>query len=121
MHTKTYIWVKRKRLKYYIVNRVTIQCLGGENNKMEKPQLTFVDDDDVPKSARGKKSVDYGAIFAQIPKGKTLKITKDTPFSISYSVARSAVAKINKNAGETKFTAYQRTVKGEQIVFVSRV
>lgn len=106
---------KRIKFKYVIINKYSIKCLGGEKGKMTK--LIFVDDDEVPQSARGKKAPNYAEIFNQIPEGKTLKITKDGEFNISYTVARNAVKAINEKAGKEVFSAYQRA----GTVYVSRV
>lgn len=122
MSYREYVIVKRIRFKYVITDRYVIKCLGGEKEKMVSPKLVFVAETEMPKSNRGKKSIDYEALFEQIPNGQILKITKDTEFSISYGVARNAVANINAKYGKEVFAVNQRTLKdGSKAVFVSRV
>lgn len=119
MHTKQYTIVTRSYINRRVVckgiQKFTIQCLGGEKNMSEKPQISFVDLNNIPNRCRGYSGRDWNKVFAEIPEGKGAVIP---PEVASNATVRQAVATVNealkKANPELKkdtYSVFQRTVK----------
>ena len=122
MSSKTYVMVETKPLygksRYFVKERYTIKCIGGENMAEEKEQLVFIDNDDVPKALKGKTGRNWKELFMQIPEGKTLIVPE------SYGTGatiRSAVKDVNKLLKKVTFKAFQRTIGKKTTIYVQRV
>ena len=121
MSSKTYVFVKEKHLyhnkRYFIKDRITIKCVGGENMPEEKPELVFVKTDTIPKMSKGKIGRDWKTLFALIPEGESLIVPEDYGTG---ATIRSAVKELNKELEEEVYTVTQRTVDEIVTIYVTR-
>lgn len=121
MSSKEYVFVMEKPLyrstRYFVKDKITIKCIGGENMPKEEPKLVFVKTDTIPKMSKGKTGRDWTAIFAKIPDGESLVVPRELA---SGATVRVAVKNINEELGEKAYTVTQRTVEDETTVYVTR-
>lgn len=115
--SKTYTFVERKGLnKFVIIDRFTIRCLGGVNNKMSD-ELIFLDSPkEIPKS-KGKTGRAWEELFDKIPNEKVLVLDEETYGSAPN--IRSQVKDYNEKNGEV-LTVTQRTVNDKTTVYITR-
>lgn len=122
MSSKEYVFVKEKRLynrkQYFVEDRLTITCLGGEKMNKEEPQLVFIETAKIPKTMKGRTGRDWAKVFTQIPEKKSLVITKDMGTG---ATIRTAVKAVNKELKKVVYVATQRTVDEKTTVYVTRV
>ena len=106
------------KLRYFVKERYTIKCIGGEKMAEEKEQLVFIKNADIPKAFKGKTGRDWRKLFEQIPTGETLIVPE------SYGTGatiRGAVKDVNEQLKKVVFKAFQRTVGKKTTIYVQRL
>lgn len=119
LKSKTYHIIKQKSLnKFKVINRIRIECIGGESMS-EKKELIFLSPSDIPILNRRRSGRDWGAIFDEIPVGKLLDMTEGYG---SIASVRDAVSKYNTVKNDKVLKAIGRKDdKGKQNIFVQRL
>lgn len=121
---KSYTFVYSKpfynRNIYFIKEKKTIKCLGGENMQEEK-EIVFLSPEDIPRLSKGNTGRKWSEIFDKIPLNKVMQMTTE-----EYGSApniRTQVGLYNKEAKKKVLTVTQRTDKETEkvIVYVMRV
>lgn len=102
------------------MDKLRIECLGGENMSEEK-ELVFIKPEDVPRLLRGSKGRDWIELFNKIPKDEVLVM--DTETYGSAPNIRAQVKNYNETQKNTELNVTQRTdMKTEKVtVYVTRV
>lgn len=106
------------KTRYFVVKKLKIKCIGGENMPEEKSKLVFVKTSTIPKMGRGKTGRDWKELFAQIPEGQSLIVPEEYGTG---ATIRSAVKNINAEFDAEVYAVTQRTVEGTVTVYVTRL
>lgn len=123
MKAKTYYSYEQKTLygkkRYFLVDKLRIECVGGESMSEEK-ELVFIKPDEVPRLLRGSAGRDWEELFERIPKGEVAVL--DDTYGSAPNI-RTQVKIYNKTHKDTELKVTQRTnKKTEKItVYVQRV
>ena len=123
MKAKTYYSYEQKTLygkkRYFLVDKLRIECVGGESMSEEK-ELVFIKPDEVPRLLRGSAGRDWEELFERIPKGEVAVL--DDIYGSAPNI-RTQVKIYNKTHKDTELKVTQRTnKKTEKItVYVQRV
>lgn len=123
MKAKTYYSYKQKTLygkkRYFLVDKLRIECMGGESMSEEK-KLVFIKPDEVPRMFRGSAGRNWEELFKQIPKGEVLVM--DETFGSAPNI-RGQVKIYNKTHKDAELEVTQRTDKKTEkvTVYVQRV
>lgn len=123
LKAKTYYSYEQKTLygkkRYFLVDKLRIECVGGESMSEEK-ELVFIKPDEVPRLLRGSAGRDWEELFERIPKGEVAVL--DDTYGSAPNI-RTQVKIYNKTHKDTELKVTQRTnKKTEKItVYVQRV
>ena len=123
MKAKTYHFYKQKTLygkkRYFLVDKLRIECIGGESMSEEK-ELVFIKPDEVPRLLRGSAGRDWEELFERIPKGEVAVL--DETYGSAPNI-RSQVKIYNETYKDAELKVTQRTNKKTEkvTVYVQRV
>lgn len=121
MSSKEYIFIEEKplynKMGYFVKDRITIKCMGGDKMSKEKSKLVFLETKTIPRATKGKVGRNWKELFATIPEGKSAIIPEDLGTG---ATIRSAVKNVNEELGTETYTAIQRTVDEVTVIYVSR-
>lgn len=124
MSSKEYVYVTerfiRGKPRYFITDRRTIKCIGGENLAKVEPEMVFVNSKKIPKLRRGKAGRNWKAIFEKIPVGKAWVVPKE--FGSGANI-RQQVKNVNEELEKEVYKVTERTDKDTEVktVYVKRL
>jgi len=110
------------RMRYFLLYKLRIECIGGEN-MTEENELVFLEPKDVPRLFRGNQGRKWSELFDKIPKGRVLEMKTGKDYYGSAPNIRVQVKLYNKTAKKEVLKATQRTNQEteEVTVYVERV
>ena len=123
LKAKTYYFYKQKTLygkkRYFLVDKLRIECIGGESMSEEK-ELVFIKPDEVPRLLRGSAGRDWEELFERIPKGEVAVL--DETYGSAPNI-RLQVKIYNETYKDAELKVTQRTNKKTEkvTVYVQRV